>query len=496
MKKIIRFTLVTLVILLSLSLFGCSTIERLFLGGDDYNISDIVMTQTDVNEFKIEFTANCGRDDVQVYFTEGFRLSESVEPKEVEKTGSGRNVRFSFTGRYNLGEDYYLWLIYGEKEAKISITIPSMFPTITVAEDGTATFNFNYTYGTSWGSFCDPTGKAVYKSESSVFDESATLIADGIDITEEHCVLGADGLDGYFYSVSTAKEGLMKIISRPVMIYDSIIAEVDGISAKLTSDLMLQVDVEIDEGAEIADLVDENLGLMIKSDIADEIYLSNCTYSGGVATMSVDLTNLIFDGLWYDVIITWNGAVVMDVPKVFNGKQVDGLSTFKKDGILYYITSWAPEGAPETEAMLKVYFEEDTTRFADEILRSYLVTFTTDPTPTLNVTVKLKDGISKAPTLAITSGDKTMLVSAEGTINEDGTITYSLPVAEAMTTAGNWYDLRFFIDNTPYEMLKDSCITYANFAAKYNDDANARVYEFKEWNGLLKLNYTVVATGE
>ncbi len=497
MKKIIRFTLVTLVILLSLSLFGCAAIERLFLGGDDYQFSDIVLTQTDVNEFRIEFTANVGRENVQVYFTEGFRRSESVKPKEVEKqTIDAKNARFSFTGSFNLGEDYYLWLVNDDKEAKTSVTIPSMFPTISVSEDGAGTFNFNYTYGTSWGSFCDPTGKAVFKSTKPVFDESAVLVAEGIDITEEHCALGTNGLDSYFYSVSTAKEGQMKIISRPVQIYDYLKDEIDGISANLTSDLFLEVKVNINESSEITDIIRDELGLLIKSDIADEIYLSDATYSDGVATMRVDLRNLIYDGLWYDVMLTLRGAVVMDVPKVFNGAQVDGLSTVKKDGIVYHITSWGPEGAPESAAMIKVYFEEDTTRFADEICKSYLVSFTTDPVPTLKVTIKLKDSVSKAPVLAITAGDKNKLTSCEGVVNADGTISYSLAVGEAMTVAGNWYDLRFFIDNTAYEMLKDSCIGYADFAAKYNDDNNARVYEFKEWNGFLKLNYTSVSAGE
>ena len=92
--------------------------------------------------------------------------------------------------------------------------------------------------------------------------------------------------------------------------------------------------------------------------------------------------------------------------------------------------------------------------------------------------------------LAITGGDKTMLVSVSGVLNEDGSYTYSLPVTEGMTEADKWYDLRFFVGSTAYEMLKDSCITYADFSAKYTDNTAARVYEFREWNGFLKLMYT------
>ena len=152
-------------------------------------------------------------------------------------------------------------------------------------------------------------------------------------------------------------------------------------------------------------------------------------------------------------------------------------------------TGWKPENRPDLNEMMKVYFEEDNTKYADEILRSYLVSFTTDPVPTLKVTVKLKDSVKDAPTLVITGGDKTKLAEAKGTLNGDGTYSYSLPVADALTEADKWYDLRFFIGSTAYEMLKDSCITYVDFSTKYTDDVNGRVYEFREWNGFLKLMY-------
>ena len=492
MKKIIRFTLIALVILMSLSLFGCSTINRLLFGGDPYAFSDIVLTQTDLNEYRVEFTANCGKDDVKVYITEGYRLSESAKPLEVDKSVDGKKVRFSFTREFNLGEDYYLWLVYGEKEARTSVTIPSHFPTISVEEDGSAIFNFNYTYGTPWGSFCDPNGKAVYMSNSPVFDSSAVLIEEGIEITVENALIPANMVDvnSYYFAVSTAKDGTVKSISSPVCIYDEIISQVKGISANLTNDLNLKVELSIPESAEISSLVSDCLGLMVKTDVADEIYLADCTYSNGIATLTVDCTNLIYEGLWYDMLLTWRGAVVMDVPKLFNGKQVDGLSSVKVDSVIYAITSWKPDDAPDSAAMLKVYYEKDTTKYADEILRGYIVTFISEPVATLNVTVTLRKGVTEAPVLAITGGDKTMLVSASGVLNEDGTYTYSLPVGEGMTEDDKWYDLRFFVGSTAYEMLKDSCITYDDFSDKYTNTTDARVYEFREWNGLLKLMYT------
>ena len=224
------------------------------------------------------------------------------------------------------------------------------------------------------------------------------------------------------------------------------------------------------------------------------MYLPFRTPQSSIGIETFDCTNLIFDGLWYDVVMLWDGVIVMDVPKTFNGQSVVISSVVKKDGILYNIVDWKPDDAPESAAMLKVYFEEDTTRFADEILKSYLVSFSTDPVPTLNVTVKLKDGAS-APTLAITGGDKSILASAQGTLNEDGSYTYQLAVEDGLTEADKWYDLRFFVGTTAYEMLKDSCITYTDFAANYNDAEGGRVYQFREWNGFLKLMYLNVNSG-
>ena len=492
MKKIIKLTLILLIGVLVASICSCQAIENFLFGGDPYSFSDVTLTQTGINEFRIEFTANCGKDDVQVYFTEGFRLTEASKPIEVEKSVDGRKAHIAFTSKLNLGEDYYVWLVSGDKEARLSVTAPSLFPSLTVNDDGTAVFNFGYTYGTSWESFCDPTGKAIYKGITPVFDRTAELIRDGIEITEESALIPSDKFDAncYYFAVSTAKDGLVKNISSPVMIYNGMVSQITGISAKITSDCKFELALSIPETAEIADDVEKYLSLVVKTDVADDIKVWSCTYSDGVAKMSVDMTSLYFESVWYDVLIAWRGAIVMDVPKYVGETQVDSVSSVKMNSIVYNIVGWKPEEAPEGSEMMKVYFEEDTTRYSEELFRSYLVSFDADKA-SLNVTVKLKEAISEPPTLAITGGDKKKLASIEATANEDGSYSYSLPVAEALTEADKWYDLRFFVGTTAYEMLKDSCIAYADFAAKYT--VGSRIYEFREYNGFLKLMYTDLA---
>ena len=254
------------------------------------------------------------------------------------------------------------------------------------------------------------------------------------EITDEFGELTAEQFDPdcYYYSVTTGKDGILKVISNPVMIYDEIIAQVDSLSAKITSDLQFQVEVGIPSSSEFAGQVADKLQLLIKTGAADEIYVVDCEYKGGVATMSFDCTNLIFDGLWYDVVLVWDGAVVMDIPKNFEGKAVDTNSNVKKDGIVYSIVSWKPDNAPAGSEMIKICFEEDSTRYADEILKSYIVTFDAE-TASLMVTAKIKGDV--APVLAITSGDKTILASADGVKNADGSYSYTLAVEDAFTRA-------------------------------------------------------------
>ena len=503
MKILARFILLILIATLSLSLFSCDivdTIKNKFMETVEdveeaidsigaYTFSDIVITQDGVNSFKIDFTVRCGDDPIEIYLSEGYRLTQSNTPKEVEKVKDGENTRFSFTETLELGESYYIWAVYGEKQYKTAITPASMFPVLIDQGNGEALFHFKYTYGTSWADFCDPNGKAIYVSEKPEFDATAKLLVDGISISQEDYLIPADifNPDMYYFAVSTVKEGLITNVSCPVIFPTNVVSQVKGISAKITNDLFFRVDVEIAAGSELANCNADKLQLVVKTDNADDIIVASCTYADGVATMMVDFDEFDWDGIWYDVCLAWDGAIMADVPQYYFGTQVNQTDKIKVDGIIYGLTGWKAEDAPEHSEALKVYFEKDTTKYADEIFKSYLVTFSGGTTGTLNVTVKLKDGVKNAPVLALTSGNTNKLCEVAGTLNEDGSYTYVLPVKSGMTSPDTWYDIRFFIGNTAYEVLKDSCIAYSDFAASYT--ADGRTYSFREWNGFLKIMY-------
>ena len=502
MKKTTKIILIILIAAMTLSLFSCDAIDKLkdkFFGALEdveeaidsigaYTFSDIVITQVDPVTFNIQFTVRAGDDPIEIYLSEGYRLSESLQPKEVEGVKNGEYTTYVLTETLELGESYYIWAVYGEKQHKVGITAPSMFPILIDQGNGEGLFHFKYTYGTSWADFCDPEGKAIYASEKPVFDETAKLIVDGISITQEDYVIPVSP-DMYYYAVSTVKEGLITTISSPVVLPTDLVSQVNGITAKITNDLCFRLDVSFVDGSAIAASNADKLQLVVKTDIADDVVVANATFANGVATMMVDFAELDWDGVWYDVCLAWNGSIIAEVPQYLAGKQVNETNTIKVNGIVYGITGWKAEDAPEHSEALKVYFEEDTTKYADELFKSYLVTFTVDPQPTLNVTVKLKDGVKSAPTLALTGGNTNKLCEVAGTLNEDGSYTYSLPVKSGMTAADTWYDIRFFVGTKPYEVLKDSCITYADYSASYVDAEGGRTYAFREWNGFLKIMF-------
>ena len=198
MKKTAKIILLILISALTLSLFGCQLFDDLkndVIEGIEnvedaidsigtYSFSDVVITQVGLKSFRVEFTVRCGDDPVEIYLTEGYRLSANSKPVQVEKAKNGTYSRFSFTSSFDLGESYYVWAVCGDKQEKFAITPPSMFPVLMDQGDGSALFHFKYTYGTAWSDFCDPEGKAIYKSTSPVFDSSAELIVDKIAITQ------------------------------------------------------------------------------------------------------------------------------------------------------------------------------------------------------------------------------------------------------------------------------------------------------------------------
>lgn len=456
-----------------------------------YEFSDVVMTQTGINSYDFEFTADCESGDaVNIYLTERDRIKPTDSPIAVVRTDNAGGARFAFSATLNLNEEYYLWVDGENKQAMLPLTIPSMFPSMAENGEGGAIFNFNYTYGVSWSSFCDPEGKAVYSSDKSTFDESAELIEGNVLITTGECAVPSAKYDSskYYFSVTTAKNGLLKIISSPVVAVDAVKSQFSSMTANVGAGPELKVTVGTVEGSEIAREEARYLQLVVKTGTGDEIYVADAEFESGTATMAFDCSDLLKEGVWYDVCLAWRGALITDVPKRFGGNDVMGVSSVKTDdGLVYRLIDWKDTGMSDDAAMLKVYFEKDMTRYAEEFCDGYLVTMDVADGATLSVKVTLKDNVHVPPRLVITGGSAAPLGTADGTASGDGGYSYSLALADVLEQAGTWYDIRLAFGNVLTELTKDECISNLDFNKAYASDG--RTYRFAEWNGFLKIYF-------
>ena len=317
--------------------------EKEFLA---YTLSDVVMTQKGVNTYSFEFSADCAGDGAKVYFTENDRIKNSDSPVDVESAENDGLVRYSFTSDLQLSEEYYLWVVSDEKEVMLPITAPSMFPSMETRVAGGAIFHFNFTTGVSWSSFCDPDGKAVYMGDNDVFDETAKPVAEGIVITEGDSVIAASKFDEskFYYSVTTAKNGLLKIISSPITLTSALFSQITDITATLNTKPSLEVGVELEENADIAQSAD--LQLVIKNSAGDEIYSANPVWKNNTAGFTFDCTMLLKADLWYDIALAYKGAIICDVPKFFGGSDIVDNYFTTVEGIDYCLTEWKADYAP------------------------------------------------------------------------------------------------------------------------------------------------------
>lgn len=453
-----------------------------------YTLSDVVMTQLGVNTYEFALSADCTGDNADVYLTENDRITSSDKPVAVQSAADGELTRFTFEADLQLSEEYYLWVVGEDKEVMLPVTAPSMFPSMEERVSGGALFHFAYTAGVSWSSFCDPAGKSVWVSDKPVYDETASVVQKDIPITDGECIIpqSSFGEDKYYYSVTTAKNGLLTIISCPVTLSSSVYEQFTDIGAGLDGDARLTVTVGVAADSEIAAGSAADLQLVVKSGAGDEIYSADSVWENGVAKMTFDCTLLLEADLWYDMCLAYRGAIVCDVPKLFGSSEVREGSNVTIDGVNYCITDWKPDGAPDSDAALKVYFEENTTEYADSYCSSYVVTLADGDKLELTVRVKVKSGLAAVPELAITAGDKTKLASAQGVLQGDEYVC-TLDISSVLKNAGQWYDIRLFFGDACTDLLKDSCIAYGDFRPAEDYSYNGSSYRFEEYNGILKI---------
>lgn len=484
MKKHTAIIVVLIVVFALTAMVGCAPTrieDKEFVA---YTLSDVVMTQLGINTYRFDFDVDCGDEQVNVYFTERDRLKESDTAEDVDITVHGEKAHFTFTKQLQLSEEYYLWVI-GSKQVELPITAPSMFPNME-RTDGGVMFHFNYSYNVSWSSFCDPMGRAVYVSDKAAFDESATVLREGIKITEQDYIIHESEYDTnkFYYSVTTAKNGLLKIVSAPISILSSVYEEMQNVQlsfATVQNKPTMKIDLTFTADGVFASEQAQDLQLFVKNDIGDEIYSSLANWSNGVVTFLFDCSNLITAGKWYDVCLAYRGAMVGDIPCRIGNTDVDLSATCPTEsGIIFKFANF--------EGQLKVYYEYPSESAFDKC--NFTVRFDADTESLVLTITKLNQG-ETIPTFAITAGSTERLLEAFYRRDGDNyvyTINLSSlpdhPDEPYNPDKSIWYDVRLFFDSVCAEIGKDAAV---DFGAEFN--VGNRVYQFREYEGWLKISF-------
>ena len=185
-----------------------------------YHFLNVEMREISNDLYQFDFLVDCGSDDVQVYFTERDFVLPTDVSETVTKEICGEATKFSFKATVKQEvADYFLWVVGVDKRIVLPISAPRMSPYI---EESGVLFkiNFEFADNVSQISFCDREGKAAYASNSPVFDESAFIIARELPASVQGCYIPTQSFhsDKYYFVVLTAKNGLLKIISKPIEI--------------------------------------------------------------------------------------------------------------------------------------------------------------------------------------------------------------------------------------------------------------------------------------
>jgi hypothetical protein len=446
---------------------------------ETYSFSDVLMRQTGINSFEISFSIDAD-EDLDFYLTDIDKLATNEVPLLVDKNGD----KYSFDTTLNLNSEYYLWGLGAFKEAFLPLTVPSMFPYIErKVNSADYEFNFSFTPGVSWSSFCDPTGKNIYASSSSTFDDSATPIVQNVAITDGSATISSNDYSDelFYYSVIEAKNGLVKIVSTPILTKDRFSADLTSFSANLesvNSKPIFSLTAKMSEDSLFAK-DSSKLELIVKNTSGDEIHSSKASSTSSGLRMTVDLSTLKDEGNRYDIVFAYAGTVYMDIPKQFeSGKDIYNSSYLDLNDTKYSFQNW--------EGTLKIVYAH----YADKFLSDYKITMSpTGETPALNLKAQAKEGVSE-PVFAVTSGSKTKIISSSSTL-VDGFYEASLNIASsAIDMQGNRYDIRIFFDSE-YGEVKKSIATDATTYSINNVYGNKK-YSFAEYEGILKFQYVLI----
>lgn len=264
-------------------------------------ISHVDIVQKSTNTFQYSVTSDIAPSTTaRVYVSRYDSVTSDMKPVDYENVDG----KYVFTEEVKYKE-YFIHIVDGNKKAVLPLTRPQMAPSLSMLESGSAVLTYHFVNGTSWSSFCDPTGKAVYKSSKTTFDETATVVEKNVNIAgvDSSTDVNPSDSEPYYYVVLSAKNGIVTYVSAPLMTVDRAYSDI-AVSLKLENGVpYLQIDGKFVVDGDIAPELysaDTKLGKVLE--IVGE---TKSGKAGDSFSVKLDIAQVISGssgaGIWYDI---------------------------------------------------------------------------------------------------------------------------------------------------------------------------------------------------
>lgn len=328
-----------IIALLSLLAIAClSACEYTPMQKDPYTAYEInrvnIVQQTSTNYSYVVESDITPSETAKVYITRYDSIPEDATaiPYTVK---SGKYV-FDAEVKY---DSYFIFVVDGEKTAVLPMTRPQMAPTLT-ANEASNVLSYNFVNGTSWSSFCDPTGKAVFKSANPVFDDNAEIVAQNVNIFGVDTTTDTEASEDkpYYYVVLSAKNGIVTYVSAPIMTLDKTYSDIEVSIGMQDSKPVLSVSGKFVTAGNVAVELysaDTKLGKVM------EIVGDTVTGDAGeefIATLDIDqvISGKQGAGIWYDIKLLNASGSLYELPK--DAANMD--ETLNYGGVTFDFKEW------------------------------------------------------------------------------------------------------------------------------------------------------------
>ena len=310
-----------------------------------YNFEHIDILQTGSDSYDFTVKSDAG-ETAEFYVTISDKFNKDKAYKAESTYADGKHTfNLTFDKESILTPDtseFFLWAIDGEKQGQISLMLPAWSPKLTLKEDTDALIEFNFDGETSWSSFCDPQGINIYSSENVVFDDKATPVAEGLQITlTSYTDRNYTLKKPFYFMVLDAKNGVVRIVSNAF-------ADTSATLESATATMVLENEkpvLKVSGRSALPAELGYDFRLMIRES-GGEVFYEDNQGSGQQLEYSFDLTQLTAEGVWYDVLIE----------VVQTGVAYDLSFSMAEDVSVVYEKTDATYSFKDYEGMLKVTF--------------------------------------------------------------------------------------------------------------------------------------------